>query len=76
LPEDFARIHLVDNQMYSAAVLGVASCKRALMRARTRIFRQERRMDVDQPASPLLYEIGSQDAHEAGQRDKLDVTLS
>ena len=47
--------------------------QRLLLGVKARVFRQQRRVDVQHPPGEAIDETGRQDAHEAGERDQLLV---
>ncbi len=56
-----------------APVHFVARREAGLVGAQALVLGQQRRVDVDDPAFPAGEEVVGDDAHEAGQRDQIDV---
>ena len=73
LAQYVAAIQLGSNQVHRRAGELVAGCEAGLVRIQALMLWQERRVDIDDPAFPAGEEIVGNDAHEAGQRDEIDV---
>jgi phosphoribosylformylglycinamidine synthase len=64
--ENIAGIELICHDVHRAAANCIAGFDRSRMGIQAAIFRQERRVDVDDSAAPLVHEPWRQDTHEAG----------
>ena len=53
------------------AAMAVTGLDRARMGVETRIFREQRRVDVEHPSLPAGHEFGAEDAHVSGENDIL-----
>lgn len=71
LHDDRAMIECGRDKMNGATVHLDALIQRAPMRVQAGEGRQQRRMDVDQPASETRYEPVAQNPHETGQYDEI-----
>jgi uncharacterized membrane protein len=69
LGDDRPVVELGGDEMDARPARLAARLDRAPMRLEARERRQQRRMDVDEPAVEAAHEAGAEDAHEAGQRD-------
>jgi hypothetical protein len=65
LSEDVACIKIGGHLVHRAACFGIARIKGALMRVKAGVFRQQRRVDIQNPALKPADECGGQNAHEA-----------
>ena len=61
--------------MNSSAALGGAVVQRLLLRVKARIFREQRRVDVENAIRERIDEDRAQQAHESGKADKRDVAV-
>ena len=73
LRDDRPGIHFRHDEMHGRAVLLRAGGERARVGVEALERRQQRRMDVEQPAVPLPHEPRRQQPHEAGEADELDA---
>jgi hypothetical protein len=71
LQNDRAAIEFRRREMDACAVLGVAGLEAAAMGVESAIFRQQRGMNVDEPAGKALGELRGQNAHEPCEHDDL-----
>ena len=53
-----------------------AVVQRLLLRVKARVFRQQRRMDVEDAIGIRVHEDRAEQAHESGEADERDVALS
>ena len=75
LAEHLAGIELLGDDMDRAPLTASPASSARCMGVEPAIFGQQGRVDVEDPASPLVDEPGRQDAHEAGERDGPDLVL-
>ena len=73
LAQHFAGVELLRDDVYRTTAYLIARFDCAGMGVETAIFREQGRVDVDDPSAPLLDEPGGKDAHEAGERDCADI---
>ena len=58
-------VEFLGHEVHGAAVVRVAGFEDALVGVEARVQRQQRRVDIENPACIVLHEPGAQDAHEA-----------
>ena len=59
------------DEMHAGAVCRIARVECALMRAKSGIFRQQRRMNIDDASAPCLDDIWIDHAHESCEHDEI-----
>src|SRR6185312_2003280 len=75
LTEYFAGVQFLGDDMDRAPADKVSGLDRSRMRVEPSVFREQRRVDVDDPPLPFADEPGGKNAHEPRERDGADAIL-
>src|SRR3990167_5812452 len=73
LYDQWSAIEFLADEVHAAAMLAVTGVQRPLMGVQAFVFRQQRRVDIQQAAGVVTNETGGENAHKPGQYHQLRI---